>query len=181
MKKKKYYRKKIKEESVFYEKQMKSTSIDYIFKRPSFMISRYLYHLRMMEYYGRGIRFYFHYYFYRRLSYSLGFQIPPYTTEFGVKIYHWGHIIINGKARIGKSCTIYPGVTVGATEKGVPQIGDNCFLGLGSKVLGNVRLGNNVKVLPNAVVTKSFPDNVVLAGIPAKIIKVTKDEEDINL
>lgn len=88
-----------------------------------------------------------------------------------MKIYHWGTIIINGEARIGKNCTLFPGVTVGKTEKGVPTIGDNCYLGLGCKVFGKVVVGDNVMVLPNAVVTKDIPDNCIVAGVPAKIIR----------
>lgn len=129
-----------------------------------------------MEYYGdKDARYYWHYFFYRRLSYKLGYQIPPNTIREGLKIMHWGTIIINSNARIGKNCTLYPGVTVGATYKGVPTIGDNCFLGLGVKVLGNVRVGNNVQILANAVVTKDVPDNCIAAGIPAKIIRELDD------
>lgn len=103
-----------------------------------------------------------------------GLQIPPHTMGFGVKIYHWGWMIVNGKARIGRGCIIYPGVTVGAAKSGVPTIGDNVFLGLGSKVFGGITIGNNVTVAPNAVVTKDVPDNCVVAGVPAKIIKHKK-------
>jgi acetyltransferase-like isoleucine patch superfamily enzyme len=51
------------------------------------------------------------------------------------------------------------------------SIGKNCWLGFGCVILPGVSLGNNVTVGANAVVTKSFPDNVVIAGVPAKIIK----------
>lgn len=51
-------------------------------------------------------------------------------------------------------------------------IGDNCYFGVGSSVIGkNIKIGNNVTVAAGAVVTKDIPDNVVVAGIPAKIIK----------
>lgn len=110
---------------------------------------------------------------YRLRVYSriTGCQIPPHTLGFGVKIYHWGWMIVNTKAKIGKNLTIYPGVTVGGKEQGVPSIGDNVFLGLGSKVFGDVRIGNNVIVAPNAVVVNDVPDNCVVGGVPAKIIK----------
>lgn len=52
------------------------------------------------------------------------------------------------------------------------HIGDNCWLGSGVSVLKGVRLGNNVTVGANSVVTKSFPDNCVLGGCPAVIIKI---------
>lgn len=56
-------------------------------------------------------------------------------------------------------------------HKGNVNIGNNCWLGFGVVILPNVTLGDNVTVGANSVVTKSFPDNVVLAGCPAKIIK----------
>lgn len=172
----------IKQEAKFYQIQRSNIIVDYVFQRPAYAIQRFLKHLRMMEHYGKkDIRYYYHYYFYRRLSYKLGFQIPINTVDTGVKLFHWGCIIINGKAKIGKNCSIYPGVTVGKTAKGVPIIGDNCYLGLGSKVLGKVRIGNNVKILANAVVTKDIPDNCVVAGIPAKVIMSNEIfEKDIN-
>jgi acetyltransferase-like isoleucine patch superfamily enzyme len=51
------------------------------------------------------------------------------------------------------------------------EIGKNCWLAKGVCIMPGVILGNNVTVGANSVVTKSFPDNVVIAGIPAKIIK----------
>ena len=49
-------------------------------------------------------------------------------------------------------------------------IGDNCFIGINSILLMGTRLGNNVIVGAGSVVHGSFPDNVVIAGNPAKII-----------
>lgn len=40
-----------------------------------------------------------------------------------------------------------------------------------SKVLGGITIGNNVVVAPNAVVVKDVPDNCVVAGVPAKVIR----------
>ena len=50
-------------------------------------------------------------------------------------------------------------------------IGDNCWIGTGATIVGGVVLGNNVVVAAGAVVTKSFPDNVLLAGVPARVVK----------
>ncbi|MFC0775989.1 acyltransferase [Terrimonas alba] len=51
------------------------------------------------------------------------------------------------------------------------SIGRNCWLATGVVILPGVKLGNNVTVAANAVVNKSFPDNVVIGGVPARIIK----------
>lgn len=99
-----------------------------------------------------------------------GLQLPPNAIGMGIKIYHLGWMIVNEKAKIGNNLTIYPGVTVGASKDGVPTIGDNVFLGLGSKVFGGITIGNNVIVAPNAVVVKNVSDNCTVAGIPAKTI-----------
>lgn len=49
-------------------------------------------------------------------------------------------------------------------------IGANCWLGANSIILPGVNLGDNVIVAAGAVVTKSFPSNVTLVGVPAKIL-----------
>ncbi len=51
------------------------------------------------------------------------------------------------------------------------KIGRNCWLGNGVVLTAGVQLGNNVVVGANAVVTKSFPDNVMIAGVPARVIR----------
>lgn len=83
-----------------------------------------------------------------------------------------------GAARIGKNCTIYQGVTVGAknidfvyNEKNRPIIGDNVLIAAGAKILGGITIGNNVIIAANSVVLDSVPDNCIIGGIPAKIIK----------
>ena len=63
------------------------------------------------------------------------------------------------------------GVNIGAYEGGVPVIGDDVYIGPGAKIFGDIAIGNNVSIGANAVVNKSFPDDVIIAGIPAKIIK----------
>ena len=111
----------------------------------------------------------------RKLSRKTGFQIGLHPCDFGIRFYHWGWCIVNSKARIGKNVVLYPGVCIGQkSESEVPVIGDNCFIGLGAKVIGGVRVGNNVTIAPNAVVTHDVPDNAIVGGIPAKVIKYKK-------
>lgn len=50
-------------------------------------------------------------------------------------------------------------------------IGDSCWIGEGVSILKGVNIGNNCIVGSNSVVTRSFPDNCIVAGVPAKIIR----------
>ncbi|CEQ09953.1 serine acetyltransferase [Paraclostridium sordellii] len=110
-----------------------------------------------------------------RLMYKFGISIP-YQTQigYGLQIGHFGGIIINNNAVIGNNLNISQGVTIGQVNrgknKGYPVIGNNVYIGPGAKIIGSVKIGNNVAVGANAVVTKDIPDNAVVVGIPAKII-----------
>jgi serine O-acetyltransferase len=55
---------------------------------------------------------------------------------------------------------------------GCPIIGDNCDIGVGAKIIGDITIADNVTIGAGAIVNKScLESNVVLAGIPARIIK----------
>lgn len=114
----------------------------------------------------------------RKVSRITGFQIPPNTVGSGLTIWHWGPIIVNPAAKIGRNCTLNPMVIIGHKLPGeaAPQIGDNVFIGGGAKIIGNIQIGNNVTIAPNAVVVKDIPSNVIVGGVPAKIIKVLIDK-----
>lgn len=80
-------------------------------------------------------------------------------------------IIISPYAKIGKNCVIHQQVTIAGLNGVSSEIGDSCMIGAGAKILQNVKVGNNVFIGANAVVTKDIPDNCVVGGVPAKIIK----------
>ena len=134
--------------------------------------------LRHEEYHLNKLTSVFHkvaYLFYKRrkniLGARLGFDVPANCFEEGLLIYHVGPVTVNGDARVGRNCRIAGNVCIGGKEDGAPVIGDDCSLGYGSIVVGDVELGKNVVVGAGAVVVGSFPDGAVLAGVPAKDIR----------
>ncbi|WP_288083930.1 MULTISPECIES: serine O-acetyltransferase [Bacteroidales] len=60
---------------------------------------------------------------------------------------------------------------------GVPVIGDNVHISHGAIVFGGITIGNNVTIGANSVVNKPVPDNAVVAGIPAKILRIKQAGE----
>lgn len=60
---------------------------------------------------------------------------------------------------------------------GVPVIGDNVDMSKGCIVMGGISVGNNVIIGANAVVNKPVPDNAVVAGVPAKILRIKENGE----
>lgn len=109
----------------------------------------------------------------KSLGARLGFTLPPNVFGPGLALPHIGTIVVNPNARIGANCRIHVCVNIGADRHSnkAPLIGDNCYIGPGAKLFGGIQLGNGVSIGANAVVNKSFPgDNLVLAGVPAKVI-----------
>lgn len=110
----------------------------------------------------------------RHLGMMLGFEISSNTFGPGLAIMHRGPIIILNSVRIGSNCRIHTCVNIGSTKgtgKGA-QLGDNCYIGPGVQIVGPVVIADNITIGAGAVVTKSFLEpNVVIAGVPAKIIK----------
>lgn len=100
-----------------------------------------------------------------------------YKTKIGkkVKFEHNGlGIVIHEKAFIGDNCTILQNVTIGGRSniKELPVIGNNVLIGAGCIIIGNVKIGNNAKIGAGSVVVKNVPENAVVVGNPAKVIKV---------
>lgn len=88
--------------------------------------------------------------------------------------HHLNGIIISTNAVIGHNCTIMQQVTIGAKLPGDEEgaiIGDNVLIGAGAKIIGSIKIGNNVKIGANTVVVNDIPDNCTVVGSPAKIIK----------
>jgi len=106
-----------------------------------------------------------------------GLEVTP-KCEIGPGIF-FAHPVgcVIGAWRIGANVSIFSGVGLGALRPDMEfvrelrcEIGDNVVLAAGCRVLGPYRIGNNVTVGINSVVLQSFPDNVTVFGIPARVV-----------
>jgi serine O-acetyltransferase len=90
----------------------------------------------------------------------------------GFVILHSVGVVINTNVRAGRNLVIYHGVTLGEERRKSPILGDNVYIGAGAKVIGGVRIGSDVRIGANAVVTKDVPDGATVIGIPARIVRM---------
>lgn len=118
-----------------------------------------------------------------RLSQRLGFSIPINVFGPGLSIAHYGTIVVNGNARIGRNCRIQEDVTIGATSghTEAPQLGDNVFIGSGARLFGSIRIADDIAIGGGSVVTHSFTEpGVTIAGVPAKKISDHDSHSNLN-
>ena len=105
-----------------------------------------------------------------------GIEIHP-GARIGRRLFidHGMGIVVGETAEIGDDVLLYQGVTLGGTgnEKGKrhPTLGNGVVIGAGAKVLGNILLGDCVKVGAGSVVVKSVPAHSTVVGIPGRVVK----------
>ena len=108
---------------------------------------------------------------YGRISRKYGVHIPiAVPVGKALKIFHGFGLVVNSLSIIGEHVILQHEVTLAGNGKGAPVIGDHVKLMPGCKIIGKVKIGNNVIVGANSVVTKDVPDNAVVAGIPSRIL-----------
>ena len=137
--------------------------------------------LRYYEYHknvGNKLRRYIYSLILTKRGERLGFTISGNCFGLGLRIHHYGMLIVNKHARIGKWCDINQGVNIGANgiidDDGkihlrTPVVGDYCYIGIGAKIFSDCRIGDNCRIGANAVVTKDVEDNMTAIGIPMKM------------
>ncbi len=120
---------------------------------------------------------------YKGIQVLTGIEFPC-EVEVGdrFRIDHFGGIIVSGYARFGSDCVIRQNVTVGlrhVDEPVAPVIGDRVDIGAGARILGGIRIGNDVSIGANAVVISDVPDHSLAVGVPARIIPRKPREEAV--
>ena len=108
---------------------------------------------------------------YKLVQILTGIELPcevPVGRNFVID--HFGGIVISGYAKFGDNCRIRDGVVVGlrrVEDKCAPIVGNNVDIGSGAKLLGQIKIGDNVLIGANAVVLCDVPDNSIAVGVPA--------------
>lgn len=145
---------------------------------------KYTFHHRICYYLSQYLLlkpFFVVYWLYmKHLTYMLGIQtawnksLPETFT-----IAHFGGITFFPEC-CGRNVYLRQGVTVGANGRSGkhPVIGNNVEFGANCAIIGDIKIGDNVIIGANAVVTKDVPSNSVVAGVPAKIIKTLKNDQN---
>ena len=155
---------------------------DKILKTERYCSCRFIYTLRNYEYainnkngfFGKFRYFYWMIRFYH-IMHKTQIYIYPNVCGSGLFIPHVGYMLISAQAEIGKNCTIRPGTLIASnlgsnnTKLRKVTIGDNVEFSAGCKILCK-KIGSNVSVGPNAVVSKNVPDNSIVMGNPGEIV-----------
>lgn len=130
--------------------------------------------LRITEYYkntGRVFRYNISKILLNYKKNKYGMHISLNVFEKGLKIMHLGSILTNGNAKVGTDCSIHINTAIVAqgVNSGVPVLGNDIVIGVGSTLLGEISIANGIAIGANALVNKSFLDeNIAIAGVPAK-------------
>jgi serine O-acetyltransferase len=117
----------------------------------------------------------FAYYIQSRSSSAFQTDINP-AAKIGRGIFldHATGLVVGETAEIDDDVSILHGVTLGGTgkenEDRHPKVRRGVMIGAGAKILGNIEVGHCARIAAGSVVVKSVPNNVTVAGVPAKVV-----------
>ncbi|AFZ27419.1 serine O-acetyltransferase [Cylindrospermum stagnale PCC 7417] len=99
----------------------------------------------------------------------------------GVFIDHGMGVVIGETAIVGDYTLIYQGVTLGGTGKESgkrhPTLGANVIVGAGAKVLGNLQIGDRVRIGAGSIVLRHVPPDSTVVGVPGRIISRKQNDQ----
>ena len=157
----------------------KEKLLEWLIRPEKYYIRRYMRFLRQEEKYSFSAPNKLLAFWYKarknRLGSRLGFIISAGCFGEGLQLEHFGSVIVNPKARIGKNCKIHGNCCIGSGggyPDDSPVIGDNVDIGQGAQILGGIRVADGVRIGAGAVVVKDvlIPE-VTVIGIPGHIIE----------
>lgn len=109
------------------------------------------------------------------LGNRIGIEINTMLIDEGFLLYHISGSVINGSTMIGKNCHLHGNNCLGNAgphNLACPELGDNIRIGVGAKIIGGVKIANNITIAAGAVVVNSFEEEgITIGGIPARRIK----------
>ncbi|HGD5596035.1 TPA: serine O-acetyltransferase [Streptococcus agalactiae] len=110
---------------------------------------------------------------------------PGATISEGVFIDHGSGLVIGETAIVEKGAMLYHGVTLGGTGKGKgkrhPTIRKGALISAHSQIIGPIEVGENAKVGAAAVVLADVPADVTVVGVPAKVVRVHGQKDDLQI
>lgn len=102
-----------------------------------------------------------------------GYIGPDAVIGENISLPHGLHgIFISRYAVVGDNCWIYQNVTIGEVNGKAPVIGDNCLIGAGAVIIGDIKIGRYVKIGAGAVVNTDIPDNCTVVSQPVRILGI---------
>ncbi len=153
---------------------MNNLQLDYIrYGNDKKKMPKFQYYLRKVQS-SKGIMRKYYHAMLKRSRIKVCVDIAP-SVKIGGGLY-FGHaycITINPHAVIGQNCNIHKCVTIGRENRGkrqgVPTIGNNVWIGIGAIVVGNITVGDDVMIAPNAFVNCDIPSHSIVIGNPCVI------------
>lgn len=106
----------------------------------------------------------------KQLGMKLGFTIPRHVFGPGLSLAHYGSIVINGGARVGRNARVHSCVNIGESHGKAPCVGDNVYFGPGAKLFGGITIGDGAVLGANSVVNRDVAAHTAVGGVPARVI-----------
>ncbi len=93
------------------------------------------------------------------------------------------HGVIVGGSQIGRNVVIHQNVTIGQRvshgDHGLPEIGDNVWIGPGATIVGGIRVGEGATISAGTVLSRDVPPRALVAGVPGRVVTQDYDNREM--